>query len=237
MPGSLRNMPLSSVTPWRCVSLPSLRISTHIPRGSPPRVSCVSRVGRIVPGALVKASRGLGGCGSKGPPVAGLLGVLGLGLAREVMPCSNSAYGPRLAAEGSHPRTPMISDHVGHHSHIHPDTCITPSRMASQQWQGYRKCPLPLLLMSAEKASNWAILNVFTPFSERRAGCRFFPPGISIFEYHILETPGRRGLSWWTPRLSTHTQLPCPKNVVMHAVHHKTGSPEWNSQGAREGGG
>ena len=61
----------------------------------------------------MKASRGLGGCGCGGPPIAGVAGTLGLGLGREAMPCTNPAYAPRLAGDGSNPPISMIADHVG----------------------------------------------------------------------------------------------------------------------------
>ena len=72
---------------------------------------------------LAKASSGWGGRGCGGPPAAGSAVVLGLGFGREAMPCTYRAYAPQLAADGSKPPIPMISDHVRDHSHVPPTDC------------------------------------------------------------------------------------------------------------------
>ena len=79
----------------------------------------------MAPRALAKASVGLGGCGSEGPPAAIAAG-LGLDLGREAMPCTNRSYAPRFAASGLIPPKSSSADKVGVQTHAFPTQSTPP---------------------------------------------------------------------------------------------------------------
>ena len=113
------------------------------------------------PQGLGEGVPGVGGVRLRGSSGCGLARGLGLGAGGDaVHQYLNVAYAPRLAADVLNPPTPMISDHVGGHSHVLPATCIPPSPTVCQQLQIGNAVPPPPFLTSEEKTLNWAILDI-----------------------------------------------------------------------------